>query len=151
MLKQLLRLTDKYLPATTAHAHCDGPCGVYDPAAARIHAEAVLSLTKKINTLDLSDSNAQHTFVRYTAIKEQEAEKAKKEIIILWTDYFKPHHLDDYPRLHEVFWKAAKLCSSCKTEISETHAGELLDAIQEIHDIFWATKKREVSWTLAVG
>ena len=34
-----------------AEAHCDGPCGVYDPASARIAGEAVQSMTNKMLTL----------------------------------------------------------------------------------------------------
>ena len=68
---------------------------------------------------------------------------------MLWTDYFKPHHLDAHPDLHTTFWKAAKLCSAVKVEVSATHAAELMEAIQEIHTIFWATKGRDVAWYTA--
>jgi nickel superoxide dismutase len=141
-------------PAPEVSAHCDGPCGVYDPAAARITAEAVLSMTKKI--LDLqppaaSDAKAMaayhNTMSRYIEIKEEQAQKTKEEILILWTDYFKPQHLEQYPNLHDTFWKTAKLCSACKVEVSVQHATELIDAIQQIHQMFWATKNRDdVQW-----
>ena len=100
-----------------AEAHCDAPCGVYDPASARIAAEAVRSMTKKI--LDLTppepgDTQAVASYLntvgRYVAAKEEQAELAKHELLILWTDYFKPVHLEAYPDLHEVFWNAAKTC-----------------------------------------
>ena len=39
----------------TAEAHCDAPCGIYDPASARIAAEAALSMTKKILDLKAPD------------------------------------------------------------------------------------------------
>ena len=140
----------------TASAHCDGPCGVYDPASARISAEAVLSMTKKI--LDLtppSDGGAKamagylNTMSRYVAIKEEQAQIAKDEILILWTDYFKPVHLEAHPDLHDKFWKAAKLCSACKVEVSLEHANELMAAIEEIHGIFWGTKDRDVAYYTA--
>jgi len=138
------------------HAHCDGPCGVYDPASARIAAEAVLSMTKKLLDLKLPDtSNEQaytaylNTFTRYTAIKEQEAQKAKDELLILWTDYFKPAHLEKFPDLHETFWHAAKTASSCKVELSLAHAEELMEAVQKIHDMFWSTKDKDVTWYTA--
>ncbi|MCO6512723.1 MAG: superoxide dismutase, Ni [Aridibacter famidurans] len=139
-----------------AQAHCDGPCGVYDPASARIAAEAVLSMTKKI--LDLTppsdgDSKAMasylNTMSRYIAIKEEQAQVAKDELLILWTDYFKPVHLESNPDLHDKFWKAAKLCSACKVEVSREHAEELMDAIEEIHGIFWGTKDRDVEYYTA--
>ena len=103
----------------TAEAHCDGPCGVYDPAQARIEAESVLQLTKKI--LDLKrpegdDAKAHlafhNTLTRFIAIKEERAELAKHHLLVLWTDYFKQAHLEKYPDLHEIFWKAAKASSS---------------------------------------
>lgn len=140
----------------TAEAHCDGPCGVYDPSSARIAAEAALSMTKKILDLkapDSSDSQAwvafHNTMARYIAIKEEQAQVAKEELLILWTDYFKPPHLEKYPNLHDTFWKAAKLCSSVKVEVSREHADELMDAVKEIHGIFWATKDRDVAWYTA--
>lgn len=136
-----------------AEAHCDAPCGVYDPASARIAGEAALSMTKKI--LDLKapegdDAKAavafQNTMTRYIVVKEEQAQVVKDELLILWTDYFKPVHLEKYPNLHDTFWKAAKLCSAVKVEVSLEHATELMDAIKEIHGIFWATKDRDVAW-----
>ncbi len=135
------------------HAHCDGPCGVYDPASARIAAEAVLSMTKKIQELEMPNADnkqaldAYHnTLTRYITIKEEQAQIAKDELLILWTDYFKPKHLEKYPDLHEIFWNAAKLCSSCKVELSIEHAEELMQAIEKIHQIFWETKDINVEW-----
>jgi nickel superoxide dismutase len=139
-----------------ASAHCDGPCGVYDPASARIAGEAVQSMTNKMLTLecpDTGDSAAMaaylNTMSRYAAIKEEEAQKCKKELLVLWTDFFKPQHLESIPNLHDVFWQAAKLCSACKVEVSATHAQELMDAIEEIHGIFWSAKDRDVAWVRA--
>ena len=141
-----------------AEAHCDGPCGVYDPASARIAAEAALSMTKKILALtppDPSDAGAMaaylNTLGRYVAIKEEQAHLAKEELLVLWTDYFKPPHVEQYPNLHDTFWKAAKLCSAVKVEVSAVHAQELMDAIKEIHEIFWKTKGRDVAWYTAGG
>jgi nickel superoxide dismutase len=145
-----------WFPAEEVDAHCDGPCGVYDPASARIAAEAVVSMTKKILALQLpatDDSKAvaayMNTASRYITIKEQQAEITKRELLILWTDYFKPPHLEKYPELHDIFWKAAKLCSACKVEVNLENANELIDTIKKIHEIFWATKEREVAWYTA--
>tara|TARA_Y100001970_G_C13654926_1_gene565420 strand:+ start:93 stop:530 length:438 start_codon:yes stop_codon:yes gene_type:complete len=138
------------------NAHCDGPCGIYDPASARIAAEAVLSMTKKISdmsTPDSSDDNAMagylNTMSRYSSIKEQEAKKCKDELLVLWTDFFKPEHLESIPNLHEIFWSAAKLCSACKVEVSIDHANELLEKIHEIHKLFWKIKGRDITWYTA--
>tara|TARA_B100001750_G_scaffold247476_1_gene273366 strand:- start:1173 stop:1622 length:450 start_codon:yes stop_codon:yes gene_type:complete len=139
-----------------AEAHCDGPCGVYDPASARIAAEAVQSMTNKMLSLecpDTADSPAMsaylNTMSRYAAIKEEEAQKCKDELLVLWTDFFKPNHLESNPNLHEIFWNAAKLCSACKVEVSSVHAQELMDACENIHHIFWAAKDLDVPWIRA--
>ena len=98
------------------------------------------------------DSNSAayiNTMSRYAAIKEEEAQKCKDELLVLWTDFFKPQHLESNPDLHTTFWMAAKLCSACKVEVSEQHAQELMDAVEDIHNMFWATKGREVSWVRA--
>ena len=149
-------MMNRLFPAPVAHAHCDGPCGVYDPAAARITAEAVLSMTKKILAMEVPDPSnkaayiAYHnTYARYVAIKEEQAHKTKEELLVLWTDYFKPVHLEANPEIHNIFWKAAKLCSHCKVEVCADHAQELMDAVKEIHHIFWATKGRDVPWYTA--
>ena len=138
------------------YAHCDGPCGVYDPASARIAGEAVLSMTKKMLDLecpDTSNSKAMasylNTMSRYASVKEEQAQLCKTELLVLWTDYFKPAHLEDNPNLHKLFWQSAKLCSSCKMEVSLEHAKELLDKIKEIHNLFWQTKNRDVPWMTA--
>lgn len=156
MLKLVISQIKHFLTAPEVHAHCDGPCGVYDPASARVTAEAVLSMTKKILALEVpaaGDAAAniayQNTLSRYIAIKEEQAQKTKEDILILWTDYFKPVHLEKYPDLHDTFWKAAKLCSACKVEVSAEHASELMDAVQKIHTIFWDTKGRDVSFVKA--
>ena len=139
ILNRLLR------PTNTVSAHCDGPCGVYDPASARIAAEAVLSMEKKIAALgDGMDSATVNTRTRFIGIKESQAELAKRDLLILWTDYFKPEHLEKYPNLADTFWKAAKLCSKNKTEQDPANGEALLQAVEEIHKIFWATKGRDV-------
>ena len=139
----------------TADAHCDGPCGVYDPASARIAGEAVQSMTKKMVALEenhggeCSSAAYLNTMSRYAVIKEEEAQKCKDELLVLWTDYFKPAHLEANPDIHEIFWNAAKLCSACKVEVSLVHAQELMDAIEKIHILFWETKQKDVPWIRA--
>ena len=156
MLKEMIAARIANGPLEEVSAHCDGPCGVYDPASARIAAEAALSMTKKILALappDMGDPQSMaaylNTFSRYVTIKEQQAHLAKEELLVLWTDYFKPVHLEAYPNLHDTFWKAAKLCSAVKVEVNVDHANELMAAIQEIHNIFWATKSRDVTYYTA--
>ncbi len=156
MFDKALQLLNDRLPTRSAEAHCDGPCGVYDPSSARIAAEAAVSMTKKLLALQppaAGDGAAWaaylNTVSRYVTIKEEQAHLAKEELLVLWTDYFKPPHLDAYPELHNTFWTAAKLCSSVKVEVNLEHAQELMAAIEAIHNIFWATKGRDVAWYTA--
>jgi nickel superoxide dismutase len=156
MLNQAIAKLQAWFPADAVYAHCDGPCGVYDPSSARVAAEAVLSMTKKLVDLEMPSAGDKaatvaynNTFSRYTAIKEEQAQITKDELLILWTDYFKPVHLEQFPDLHDTFWKAAKLCSASKVEVSVQHATELMEAVQKIHGMFWATKNRDVSWFTA--
>jgi nickel superoxide dismutase len=140
-----------------AEAHCDAPCGVYDPAQARVEAESVVQLTKKILDLkhpeegadEKAHLNYHNTRTRFIQIKETRADLAKHHLLVLWTDYFKPQHLEKYPDLHELFWKAAKECSYVKQEVSPEHCEALMGYIQRIHEIFWETKGRDVPWYTA--
>ena len=150
MLKSFKKQLNHLVAPERAEAHCDGPCGVYDPSSARIAAEAAKSMTKKI--LDLAkpeggDAKAYaayaNTVSRYVTIKEQQAHIAKEELLVLWTDYFKPPHVEKYPDLHEKFWKLGKLCSKVKVEVNLEAADELMKGIEEIHEMFGATKGRE--------
>ena len=151
MKKLTAKIKERFPAKNQVHAHCDGPCGVYDPASARIAAEAVLSMTKKILALDPGDGShaTANTLSRYIAIKEEQAHLAKTELLVLWTDYFKPVHLEQYPNLHDTFWQAAKLCSAVKVGVSLEQAEALMAAIEEIHNIFWATKGRDVAYYTA--
>ena len=132
------RLLTTLLPTITAKAHCDLPCGVYDPAQARIEAESVKGIIAKY---DASDDDVFRQ--RCVIIKEQRSELVKHHLWVLWTDYFKPEHLERYPQLHDLFWKATKLAgaSGTKGSMDADVAQQLLDKIEEISQIFWETKK----------
>lgn len=117
------------------HAHCDLPCGVYDPAQARIEAQSVHEIMKKYDSLDETNK------IRAIFIKEQRAELVKHHLWVLWTDYFKPPHLEKYPQLHELVWKATKQAGECKHHTEAEEGQKLLDLIDEIAEIFWETKK----------
>lgn len=145
----LLQRLDRRRPAPLASAHCDGPCGVYDPASARIAGEAVLSLTKKLLDVDMTADGAHNTYIRYVSIKEEQAEIVKHELMVLWADYFKPNHLEDHPDLHDLFWKAIKQASTCKQSVDVDACNTLMSMLEEVHNTFWATKGRDVPWVLA--
>ena len=125
----------KLLPATTVFAHCDLPCGVYDPAQARIEAESVLAICKKYQ------DNDDFVFrTRSIIIKEERAELVKRHLWVLWTDYFKPEHLNAHPGLHDLIWRATKQAGEAKHHTDIETAQKLLDLIAEITVIFNATK-----------
>ena len=133
---RLLAALDRVSAPDVVHAHCDLPCGVYDPAQARIEAESVKGvLTKYVASDD------EHFKVRATIIKEERCELVKHHLWVLWTDYFKPEHLEKYPQLHDLFWKATKQAGDVKKSTDVAAADELLAQIAEIDKIFWATKK----------
>ncbi len=117
------------------YAHCDLPCGVYDPAQARIEAQSVLAVQEKYEGFDEAGK------IRAIIIKEQRAELVKQHLWVLWSDYFKPEHLEKYPDLHDKFWKATKQASECKHHNEPEEGKKLLEMIDEIAEIFWATKK----------
>ncbi|MGH7142060.1 MAG: superoxide dismutase, Ni [Candidatus Saccharimonadales bacterium] len=116
-------------------AHCDLPCGVYDPAQAKIEAQSIKAIIDKYPALD------EHNKIRAIIIKEERAELVKHHLMVLWADYFKPEHLEKYPDLHDKFWQAIKQASDCKHDLDPTAAQKLLDQIDEIAKIFWETKK----------
>lgn len=156
MLHSALKAIALRLPTPSVQAHCDGPCGVYDPASARVAAEAVVSMTKKLLALEKPADGDQagwtaykNTYARFVAIKEEQAQQSKKELLILWTDYFKPEHLGTFPELHTTFWNAAKLCSACKVHVDQGKADELLKAVETIHHMFWKSKGRADAWVTA--
>ena len=113
-------------------------------------------MTKKLKALEApAAGNAaalatyNNTFSRFVAVKEDEAQKTKKELLILWTDYFKPEHLATFPDLHDTLWKASKLCSACKVHIDQGKAEELMTAVEKIHNMFWQSKGRSDAWVTA--
>lgn len=117
------------------YAHCDLPCGVYDPAQARIEAESIKAMMTKYDGLD------EHNKLRAVMLIEQRAELVKHHLWVLWTDYFKEPHLQEYPELHEMFWKATKQAGECKHHLDITAADTLLEQIDKIAEIFWKTKQ----------
>ncbi|HWC70866.1 MAG TPA: superoxide dismutase, Ni [Actinomycetota bacterium] len=129
MLEAFLR------PGRLVHAHCDLPCGVYDPAQARIEAESVKACQEKYQGSD------DEVFKdRAVSIKEERADLVKHHLWVLWTDYFKPEHLEKFPDLHEKFWNATKLAGDSKKSQDPAQGQQLIDAVDEIGKVFWETK-----------
>ena len=134
-MRLLARLLE---PRATAHAHCDLPCGIYDPAQARIEAESVRAICEKYQ------QNDDPAFrIRALQIKEERSELVKHHLWVLWTDYFKPPHFEKYPQLHGLFNEATKLAGAGGTKGSTdvSTADKLLAKIEDISKIFWETKQ----------
>lgn len=129
------------------YAHCDIPCGIYDPHLAQLAAHTVIRMNSLINDLKISDNpsiddrkNFIHDLSRYTKVKEEHAELIKHEIRVLWGDYFKEEHLKQYPDLSNLVLKTMKLASKARQEIDMEIALELLKTVQDIAEIFFKTK-----------
>ncbi len=128
---RLLAFVDRVAAPAEVYAHCDIPCGVYDPEQARIEAESCFKIIEKYATND--DPLFRQ---RCILVKEQRADLAKHHISVLWSDYFKPEHLQQFPDLHEVCWRAVKQCSAVKRSLDAGEAQTLLDLIDQI-DAMW--------------
>ena len=124
------------LPAQKVHAHCDLPCGVYDPAQARIEAQSVYNIMKWYHKA--KDDDGQD---RCLIIKEKRAELVKKHLWVLWTDYFKPEHLEKFPNLHDLFWRATKAAGDAKRSVDSKDGQKLIDLVDEVGKIFEQTKE----------
>lgn len=146
MLYKVLHLLHKIYPAKDVYAHCDIPCGIYDPHLAQVAAHSVIRMTELIEKLpeDMPPTlETRNSFVRYIQVKEEHAELCKKEVRILWGDYFKPEHVEQYPELHELVWSIMKAASKTKQEVNMQAAEELLEHVQKFAEIFWKTKGAE--------
>ncbi len=130
----MLTLRSLLRPTRVVDAHCDIPCGIYDPAQARIEAESCYNIIKKYN-----DSDDEVFRTRCITVKEERAELAKHHIDVLWSDYFKPEHLEKFPDLHQTFWQAAKQVSQVKHTMNLDDAKKLLDLIDQIDKMWKAT------------
>ena len=133
---KILNSLIKFLPSKPVFAHCDIPCGIYDPYLAQIAAHTIIRMTKLIKEA----GEDMHNIARLTHVKEDHAELVKKEVRIIWGDYFKKENLKDIPNLHEKVWNIMKLASKAKQGVDEGVAQDLLSSVQEFAEIFWKTK-----------
>ena len=137
------RVTDWLAPKTVVHAHCDIPCGIYDPAGAQTAAKTVAKMVDLIGQIDAGSTSLadRNKFVRCVHVKEEHAEIVKREVQVIWSDYFKPEHLAANPDLHSKVWNVLKLAGKNKQSVDADAAAELEAAVKEFADIFWSTKK----------
>ena len=152
LLDGIFRIINRVFPADEAYAHCDIPCGIYDPHLAQIAALTTVRMNQLIQDLPKpgpgASSQEQEThdakLSRYITVKEHHAEVCKHELRIIWGDYFKPEHVQQYPEIHDLFWNSMKLASTVRQGIDMKAAQDLLATVQKIADIFWKTKGTEI-------
>ena len=147
----LLRLIDKFFPPNIVYAHCDVPCGIYDPHEAQMAAYTVLRMTQMI--MELKASSEDPVFderkkiisqiARLTKVKEDHAEVVKHQVRVIWGDYFKPEHLTNYKNLHDLVFKIMKQASSAKQNVDVKACQDLIANVQKFAENFWESKGRK--------
>ena len=148
MLYKTMKKLDESFHIESVDAHCDIPCGIYDPHQAQIGALTVIRMVDLINSLVEShehDGKAEfhNSIARYVAVKEEHAELTKHEIRVIWGDFIKEKHLEDYPQLSGLVHKIMQLGSKARQTVNRETALSLLDAVNEFAEIFWKIKGKE--------
>lgn len=141
----ILTSLQRWLEPETVHAHCDIPCGIYDPHEAIVAAQTCVRMTDliaELPTKGLSDVEMRNSFVRYIKTKEDHAEKAKHEVRVIWGDYFKDEHLKVAPELHALTWKIMKQGGKVRQSTDKQAALDLLESVNKFAEIFWKTKDK---------
>lgn len=135
---------------TEVKAHCDIPCGIYDPITAQISALSVIRMVDLITSLDKDGTlDYENKLSRYISVKESEAEKLKHEIRIIWGDFIKPSMVEKYPNIHTLTHNIMAFASQNRQEVSRDKAMQLLDLVNEFAEIFWAIKDVKTKKTKA--
>ena len=150
-LSGMMTAAKRQFSTKVAHAHCDIPCGIYDPHLAQVAALTVVRMNQLIEGLEAPGASAAEqaahsaALSRYVTVKEEHAELCKRELRILWGDYFKPDHLQQVPDLHDQFWNAMRLASAARQKNDPDGAQKLLASVQGIAEAFWKTKGADTS------
>ncbi len=144
MLYQIFAALDRLVKFDQASAHCDIPCGIYDPHAAIIGALTVIRMIDLMNELkgthDPASQAYQNSMARYVLVKEEHAELVKREIRVIFGDYIKQEQIDQFPELPGLAHKIMQLASKARQSVSRETALDLLQAVNRFAEIFWATK-----------
>lgn len=144
MIYKLFQVLDEKFDFDQAQAHCDVPCGIYDPITAQIAALTVVRMMDLMADLESKDGerNAayQNSMARYIAVKEEHAEKAKHDVRVIWGDYLKAQHLEKYPHTHDLVHKIMQLGSKSRQSVDREAAAQFVEAINQFAQIFWETK-----------
>jgi nickel superoxide dismutase len=151
VIRSVLRLIDRLDPPETVHAHCDIPCGIYDPHLAQIGALTCIRMNQLIEALEAPGGAGAppskeerdkyvNSLSRYIATKEEHAELVKREVRVIWGDYFKPEHVEKHKDLHQTVWNIMKLGSTVRQQVNPQAANDLLAEVQKFAEAFWDTK-----------
>jgi len=144
MIYKIFQKIDRILDVPEAKAHCDIPCGIYDPTPAQIDALTVVRMMDLIAALVEGDEKDKAVFhnsmARYVAVKEEHAEKAKREIRVIWGDFIKAPHVEKFPELPDLVHKIMQLGSKCRQTPARENGLAFIDAINQFAEIFWAIK-----------
>jgi nickel superoxide dismutase len=144
MIYKIVKTLDKVFGIEQAKAHCDIPCGIYDPSGAQIAALTVVRMIDLMN--DLGNKHGEqsleykNSMPRYTLVKEEHAEKVKQEVRVIWGDYIKAEHLDKHPQLHGLVHKIMQLGSKSRQTADRETAVQLLESVNQFAEVFWETK-----------
>lgn len=153
MFYQVIDKLDNIVQFDSAKAHCDVPCGIYDPITAQIAALTVVRMMDLMKNLEENapDNGIEfnNSMSRYVAVKEEHAEKAKHEIRVIWGDYIKEQHLEGFPELNGLVHKIMQLGSKCRQTANREHGLQFVDAINQFAEIFWKTKNVAVKKAIA--
>jgi nickel superoxide dismutase len=144
MIHNLLSKLDHVMGFETAQAHCDVPCGIYDPHLAEVAALTVIRMIDLMgelkNTHQPGTPDYEHSFTRYVMVKEEHGELLKREIRVIYGDYFKKDMIDKYPELPDLVQKIYQLASKSRQTTSRDAAVDLLNQVNRFAEIFWETK-----------
>lgn len=140
LIRKTLEIADRLFNFDVAQAHCDVPCGIYDPHQMQVDAHTVLRMIQLMENLDKNNPEYAQTYSRYVAVKEQHAENLKREVRVLWGDYFKPQHQEQFPELTDLVWDIMRIASQARQHVDMNAAKDLLKKVQRLAEIFFETK-----------
>ncbi len=144
MLFNVLKTLDRLFGFQQAKAHCDIPCGIYDPHMAQIGALTVIRMIDLMGELKQSHGpdtpDYMNNMPRYVLVKEEHAEIVKREVRVIFGDYIKQEQLDKFPELPGLVHKIYQLGSKSRQTADRQVAMDLLTAVNRFAEIYWATK-----------
>ncbi len=140
LMKTVAKVLDSVFRFDVAEAHCDIPCGIYDPHQMQVDAHTIIRMVALIEGLDKNSPEYAQTYTRYVMVKEAHAENLKREVRVLWGDYFKPQHQEQFPELTDLVWDIMRIASQARQHVDMNASKDLLAKVQRLAEIFFETK-----------